>query len=191
MRRQLLIAAVFALAMTGPSTWAVDGASASIGEGARNNVLDTYRLAARWQWDRRWFEGSLCHVAPYWDVSAAMFENDVDAAAGDDAKSRLYLVAIAPVFRLQFRPLVARIAPFIDFAIGAGVVSETKLRTSDDSPRELGSHFQFEDRIVIGVRFGSRQQAEVALQRVHYSNLGVGGENDGLDTHLLMFAWHF
>ena len=184
--RRVLASALMCACVTLP-VCAVDGVSASYGEGARDNVLDAYRIAMQWDWDRRWLETSPIHLTGYWDLSGAMFENDADARAGDDSEEQLYAIAFAPVFRFHTDPIGA-VTPFVDLAIGVSGFSETELRTGD-SPRELGGHFQFEDRITIGARLGAN--AEVAFQRMHYSNLGLAGENDGIDTQLLTLRWHF
>jgi lipid A 3-O-deacylase len=168
---------------------AADGVSASFGQGARDNVLDAYRIAAQWDWDRDWFASAPVRITGYWDLSVAMFENDSEAQQPhDDSEERVYALAFAPTFRFQLRPIGA-VTPFVDLAVGVAALSETELRTSGSSPRELGGHFQFEDRITVGARLGAR--AEVSFQRMHYSNLGLGGENDGIDTQLLTVAWHF
>jgi lipid A 3-O-deacylase len=185
MRRELASALVCTCAAFPVS--GADGVSASFGQGARNNVLDAYRVAVQWTWQRSWLASAPVHLSGYWDLSVAMFENDADPPPGDDSEERVYALAFAPTFRFQTDPIGA-VTPFVDVAIGVAGLSETELRTGD-SPRELGGHFQFEDRVTIGARLGAN--AEIAFQRMHYSNLGFGGENDGIDTHLLTLAWHF
>jgi lipid A 3-O-deacylase len=189
MRRRLATSIACLSIATVPALGA-DGLSASFGEGARNNVLDAYRVGIQWNWDARWFASSLGWITGYWDVSVAMFDND-SGLPNDDADSRLYACAIAPAFRLQLKPFFGAVAPFLDVAIGAAAFSDTELQDSGSGARELGGHFQFEDRITFGARLGASQRAEVSLQRMHYSNLGISGENDGIDTHLLTLAWHF
>src|SRR5262245_48202336 len=149
---------------------AADGVSASLGQGARDNVLDAYRIALQWDWNREWFASAPIRIGGYWDLSVAMFENDSAAQPDDDSDERVYALALAPTFRLQTRPF-GTVVPFVDLAVGVAGLSATELRTSG-RPRELGGHFQFEDRITVGARLGAR--AEVAFQRMHYSNLGLG-----------------
>jgi len=173
-----------------PTATAADGVSASVGEGARDNVLDAYRGALQWVWARQWLANDLFRVVGYWDVSVASFEADDDAHRDHEGADRAFAIAAAPVWRIQLKQLGIA-APFAELAIGAAWLSETELATSGSAPRELGSSFQFEDRIAVGASFGRRGQLEISAQRFHYSNLGLGGENDGIDAHLLMIAWRF
>src|SRR5262245_51926097 len=84
MRRELA-SALLCACVTLPVS-AADGVSASFGQGARNNVLDAYRVGMQWDWQRQWLGSLPIHVSGYWDLSAVMFENDAAAPPGDDSE---------------------------------------------------------------------------------------------------------
>ncbi|WVM92338.1 acyloxyacyl hydrolase [Halopseudomonas pachastrellae] len=83
-------------------------------------------------------------------------------------------VTLTPVFTLSF-PGNGGVTPFIEGGIGAAVFTETNL----DDRRDLGSKFQFEDRIGAGMRFTSG--AELGLRYYHYSNAGIKQPNQGIN----------
>ena len=54
--------------------------------------------------------------------------------------------------------------------------------------RELGSSFQFEDRVGAGFRNGPH---DWNLRYIHYSNAGFEEPNDGLDLVMINYGYHF
>ncbi|MNJ81500.1 Lipid A deacylase PagL precursor [compost metagenome] len=50
---------------------------------------------------------------------------------------------------------------------------------------ELGSSFQFEDRIGFGLRFAGGH--EVGVRAIHYSNAGLQTPNDGVESYALHY----
>jgi lipid A 3-O-deacylase len=53
---------------------------------------------------------------------------------------------------------------------------------------DLGSSFQFEDRLGFGVRFADQ---EIGLRAVHYSNAGLKQPNDGSEAYTLHYRVSF
>jgi len=174
--------------------WGVDGVSLSGGTGARGQDHDAYRVGVRRAWGRRWLERDCCHVTGYWDLSLSFWHNDARPGSSlDDADDDLYAVALAPVLRLQFVPVVGPAAPFAELGVGAAYLSDDTFRSGERRSRQLGSHFQFENRGVLGLRFpaGAKRSFEIAYQRMHYSNLNLASDNQGIDVHLLMLGMQF
>ena len=62
--------------------------------------------------------------------------------------------------------------------------SNTKLESND-----LGSSFQFEDRIGAGLRFAGGH--EVGIRAIHYSNAGIKQPNDGVEAYSLHYRLNF
>ena len=171
-----------------PASWAQDGWSdlqIGVAGGRASESSNAWRLSIAKPWKRRWFEGKHAHLTGYWEASVARFENDVDHIPADDGTARLWNVAFAPVFRLQFTPggPNALIKPFLDLGAGVSFMSDREFRTGKLRSRPLGSFFQFEDRGAAGVKIG---RWEVAYQRMHYSNLNLASDNFGIDAHLLL-----
>ncbi len=50
----------------------------------------------------------------------------------------------------------------------------------------LGSSFQFEDRIGFGLRFAGGH--EVGIRATHYSNAGIKSPNDGIESYALHYT---
>ncbi len=53
---------------------------------------------------------------------------------------------------------------------------------------DLGSSFQFEDRLGFGLRFAGQ---EIGVRAIHYSNAGIKQPNDGAETYTLHYRTAF
>ena len=156
--------------------------------GSASEDATAWRLGVRRPWRHRWFTGGSAHLTGYWEASLAHFNNrSVTPETGVDATARLYNLALAPVWRLQFTLNDGRalVQPFLDLGVGISFVSNRSFRSNGSRNRELGSFFQFEDRGAVGARIG---HWEVAYQRMHYSNLNFASDNAGIDAHLLQIS---
>ena len=167
---------------------AVDGVS--IASGVGKGDMRTDRISLRWGWhDELWRRGAW-QLDAYWDLSVAHWR--VGAASNsalDQATNSAVALAIAPAARLTYARF-DRAQPYLDVGVGPAVLSTTTLRSGRTHSRSLGGRFQFEDRIVLGIRFGKRLRYETAYQYIHYSNANLASDNDGIDTQLLSFVVH-
>lgn len=160
----------------------------SVAGGSASESSAAWRLGVRRPWERRWFNGGSAHLTGYWEASVAHFNNSsTTPQPGVDATARLWNVALAPVWRLQFNLNNGRaiVQPFLDLGVGVSFVSNRSFRSTGRRNRELGSFFQFEDRGAVGARIGNW---EVAYQRMHFSNLNFASDNAGIDAHLLLIS---
>ena len=66
------------------------------------------------------------------------------------------------------------------------VLSDTRI-----ADKKLGQHFQFDDRLGLGVRFGHQKRHDVALSARHVSNAGLDNDNDGFDIFSLTYGYRF
>jgi lipid A 3-O-deacylase len=73
-----------------------------------------------------------------------------------------------------------RLRPFIEAGIGVAVFADTQIED-----RDLGSMFQFEDRLGVGLRFGRGHT--LGLRAIHYSNAGIKTPNDGVEVYSLYY----
>ena len=55
--------------------------------------------------------------------------------------------------------------------------------------RELGSAFNFEDRLGAGLKIGDTQR--VGARVIHYSNAGIKEPNDGIESFSLFYSHAF
>lgn len=167
--------------------------SASYGEGVRGQMHDAARVGLQHRWQSRWWQTSWGHLTGYWDLSLADFDaSHLEPSVTDRGASRIWALALAPVVRWQFEPLgTTTIAPFIELAVGVSYLSADRLRSGAQRSFPLGSHFQFEDRGVAGLRFGRTGRWELAYQWFHYSNLDLASANHGVDNQLIMLGYRF
>ena len=187
MRRALLATCVVVGLICNP-TLASAETKISLAAGSASDDATAWRLGVRRPWQRQWFTGGSAHLTGYWEASLAHFNNaSVTPETGVDATARLYNLALAPVWRLQFtlNDGNALVQPFLDLGVGISFVSNRSFRSNGSRNRELGSFFQFEDRGAVGARIGNW---EVAYQRMHYSNLNFASDNAGIDAHLLQIS---
>ena len=194
---------VFTLLLTG-SLWAGQGLQADPGaarwgltlaggEGALSQRHESWRIAGQRTWARRWWQQTHWHFTGYWDLGLTLWDaSGLSASPLDRGPRRLYALGLGPVVRWQFEPLGnSTIAPFLELGVGFALLSDSSLRSGKTRSLPLGSHWQFEDRGVAGVRFGQRGRFELAYQRMHHSNLNLASSNHGVDSHLLMLGYRF
>jgi lipid A 3-O-deacylase len=72
-----------------------------------------------------------------------------------------------------------------DIEAGIGVAAFASTELEDN---RLGSSFQFEDRIGVGLRFSGQ---EIGLRALHYSNAGIKQPNDGVEAYTLHYRMSF
>ena len=65
--------------------------------------------------------------------------------------------------------------------VGMALFSKTEVEE-----QKLGTAFQFEDRIGVGLRFNGGH--EVGIRATHYSNAGLSSTNDGVESYALHYT---
>jgi len=167
----LLVAAILALPLP-----AAAQRNVSFSWGQSTGGVDIYRLGLRKDFGVRWFEGKHGHLGGYFEGSAAYWDN-----GGEDDT----VFALSPVFSYSFQPLGSSgLSPFIEAGIGAAYVAKKVI-----DGRDLSSHFQFEDRIGLGV--ATRSGHRLSAHYFHYSNGGIKNPNDGIDIWLITYTVNF
>ena len=69
----------------------------------------------------------------------------------------------------------------MELGVGVAFFSGTEIENN-----KLGSAFQFEDRLGVGVRFAGGH--EVGIRATHYSNAGITSNNDGAESYALHYT---
>lgn len=156
-----------------PVALALDGVTVQIGESSENTT--TYRLGAQFEFGRTLWQsdGGGARLDGYWDAGVTRWSS-LDATS----------LSITPMFRLSFGTSDAGVTPFLEGGIGASYFTETDL---DD--RDLGSKFQFEDRLGAGLAFAGG--SEVGVRYYHYSNASIKQPNDGIDMAAVYYRMAF
>jgi lipid A 3-O-deacylase len=174
--RKLILTSLAALlaATTCGQTQATEIAGAI---GATSQGGMTYRLSLSENWRKEWFRTTTGRLTGYWDAGYTYW------AAGDKGSAG-HSVAFSPVFAYEFSTKNENITPFIEAGIGVAVFSSTHVGEQD-----LGSSFNFEDRIGFGVKLPDHQR--VGIRATHYSNAGISEPNDGIESYALYYSHGF
>ncbi|CRN08398.1 acyloxyacyl hydrolase [Pseudomonas fulva] len=134
----------------------------------------TYRAGLSFDWDKQWFETSVGHLTGYWDAGYTYWE-------GGDA-SGAHSLSFSPVFTYEFSGFTY--TPYIEAGIGIAAFSKTRV-----GDQRMGSSFNFEDRIGLGLKLPSEQK--VGIRAIHYSNAGIRQPNDGIESYSLFYSRGF
>src|SRR5690606_27108245 len=109
----------------------------------------------------------------YWDAAYSYWD-------GDETASN-HSLSFAPVFVYDFAGETVK--RYVEAGIRVALLSDTDLEDND-----LGSSFQFEDRLRVGLRLANQ---EVGLRAIHYSNAGIKEPNDGVESYSLHYRLSF
>lgn len=171
MKKLCVLAACAALSVAQMGAVQAADVSAAIGQSGDSTMV--YRLGTQWDWSSSWLQSDVGRLTGYWDLGYTYWD-------GDETSSN-HSLSFAPVFVYEFAGQHVR--PYIEAGIGVAAFSSTELEDND-----LGSSFQFEDRIGVGLRFSGQ---EVGLRAVHYSNAGLQNPNDGAEAYTLHYRLSF
>ena len=170
MKKILSLAAAAVLGLSSLSAQAVDF-TAAIGQSGDSTMV--YRLGAQWDWDKSWWQSSVGRLTGYWDAGYTYWD-------GDETSSN-HSLSFTPVFVYEFAGETVK--PYVEAGIGVAAFANTELEDNN-----LGSSFQFEDRIGLGLRFSGQ---EVGIRAIHYSNAGIKQPNDGVEAYTLHYRTSF
>lgn len=117
----------------------------------------------------------------YWEFSLNFWE------FGDPVRHESnFAFAISPVFSKEFARIYDKYPVKWEFGIGISLVEDTRFAGKD-----IGSHYQFEDRLGVIFEFGENLRESIALRYMHYSNGGLNDNNPGMDFANIAYTWHF
>ncbi len=153
---------------------AVQAADVTVAIGQTDDASMTYRLGTQFDFSESWLQSSVGRVTGYWDAGYTYWESG-NGSSGSNSLS------FAPVFVYEFAG--DSVKPFIEAGIGVAVFSETEV-----DGNKLGSAFQFEDRLGVGLRFAEQ---EVGLRAMHYSNASIKEPNEGVESYSLYYRHSF
>lgn len=168
MKKLLCLAAAAVVTLGQALTAQAADVSFSVGQTGDSTMV--YRLGLQSNWDASWWQTSVGRLTGYWDGAYSYWE-------GDETASN-HSLSFAPVFVYEFAG--DSVKPYIEAGIGVAAFSSTELEDND-----LGSSFQFEDRIGFGLRFAGGH--EIGVRATHYSNAGIKQPNDGVESYSLHY----
>ena len=117
----------------------------------------------------------------YWEVSLNFWE-----FGQDNQHETNYAVALSPVFSKQLDTLYDKYPLKFEFGMGVSLITDTCFAGKD-----IGSHYQFEDRLGLILEFGEELEESVAVRYMHYSNGGLHDDNAGLDFLNVSYGHEF
>lgn len=174
MKKVLACLALLALLSHAATAWAAP-LGVSLGLGQSNDGVDIYRLGLQKDFGATWFLSETGGLSGYFEGSAAFWEK-----GGEDNT----VFAATPVFTYSFNlKSHPAVHPYIEGGIGAAYVSKKVI-----DGRDLSSHFQFEDRLGVGIDIRGHK---LAAQFFHYSNGGIKNPNDGINIWLVSYSFAF
>ncbi|WP_372865776.1 acyloxyacyl hydrolase [Pseudomonas sp.] len=152
---------------------AAHAADVTFAVGSTDESTMIYRVGAQFDFNHRWMDSATGHLGGYWDAGYTYWEGDKTA--------NNHSLSFSPVFVYEFSGVNVR--PYIEAGVGVAFFSHTELEGSN-----LGSSFQFEDRLGLGLRFAAQ---EVGLRVLHYSNAGLKEPNNGIEAYTLHYRLSF
>tara|TARA_R110000868_G_scaffold103314_1_gene284578 strand:- start:1121 stop:1636 length:516 start_codon:yes stop_codon:yes gene_type:complete len=171
MRKIVSLVAFAAFACGSVST--VQAMDMTVAIGQTGDSTMTYRLGTQFDFNQSWFASDVGRLTGYWDAAYTYWDGDKTASN--------HSLSFSPVFVYEFAG--ERFKPYVEAGIGLAAFSSTELESND-----LGSSFQFEDRLGFGVRFADQ---EVGVRAMHYSNAGIKQPNDGVESYSLHYRLSF
>ena len=94
-------------------------------------------------------------------------------------------IALSPVLTRQFATFDDK-ALFWEFGIGVSFLDKKRFAGKD-----LGSYYQFEDRLGLTLALDPAKKRSISLRYFHYSNGGLEKPNPGIDFINMSYAWRF
>ncbi|SFJ21914.1 lipid A 3-O-deacylase [Pseudomonas guineae] len=170
--RKIVSVVAFAALAWGPVS-AVQAMDLSVAVGQTGDSTMTYRLGTQFDFQQSWFASDVGRLTGYWDAAYTYWDGDQTASN--------HSLSLSPVLVYEFAG--ERFKPYLEAGIGIAAFSSTELEDND-----LGSSFQFEDRIGFGVRFADQ---EVGVRALHYSNAGLKQPNDGVESYSVHYRLSF
>ncbi|MEX6501731.1 acyloxyacyl hydrolase [Pseudomonas zhanjiangensis] len=170
MNKLVSLAALAALSLGAVAAQAAD---VTFAVGSTDESTMVYRLGIQSDFGRRWMDSSTGHLGGYWDTGYTYWEGDKTASN--------HSLSFSPVFVYEFGG--GNLRPYVEAGVGLAFFSSTELEGS-----KLGSSFQFEDRLGVGLRFADQ---EIGLRAMHYSNAGLKEPNNGIESYTLHYRMSF
>lgn len=175
------IGTILLLFMFSGNAMAMNGLSIIAGAGEESTAR--YGISLKRDWEKKWFAEKDWYLSGYWEGGVGNWKGD-EGSTGNDS---ITTVSLTPVFRLQpQRPGENGILPYIDFAVGIYILSDTTI-----GDRNLSTSFQFGSQIGVGFRFGKKQEFEIGYLFEHLSNASIKKPNPGINFLLLRLGYRF
>ena len=148
--------------------------SISFGLGKNKFKHNIFKLGLQREFSSNIYENELGHLSGFYDLSFNQWNY---------SDSSIYGLAFSPVFEYYFNTNIKGFTPFIHIGIGATYITKTLTHNSN-----FTTHFQFEDRVGIGIL---SKKYKLNFDYFHYSNGSIKKPNDGMDMILISYIYLF
>ena len=173
-----ILTSIIFICMVQQASYAADSTSLEFGTGNHTKVV---RLAAQWNWERKWWASNGNHISGYWDFSIAGWRgNHYRGVPGEE--QIIASIGITPVFRWQNDSLRGA---YFEAGIGAHLMSDVY----NNNGRRFSTAFQFGDHIGVGYVFPSRLDVGIKFQ--HFSNASIKKPNPGVNLLIVRASYPF
>ena len=125
-----------------------------------------------------WLEGECWELSPFLTGGLTFWDDD-------DSSDSVWGVLAAFGLRLAYTGFDS-VRPYLSLNGGPSYVSQ-----KDFIGRDLGGHFLFNSRAMLGLKFGSDFQHNIGLHGSHYSNGHTQSENDGYNYLGAIYGYSF
>ncbi len=200
MRMCHVVAGIFLLGISSITTaldFQPDGVAISYGQyhpvvKNRDADFNKYRLSVIWDIKKGFYQSDSIQLDSYFEVAGSRWKSQLSKAdsPSPDGKGNINVFSFSPILRLTSNGSVwGGVSPFLDMGAGAAWLSEVDLEKKKKSPINMGGHWQFELRLMPGIRFGDSNQFELSYGWYHYSNAHINSQNESIDFQVLTFGY--
>lgn len=155
---------------------------------------DRHSMAVDLYWQQTWspwLEGGGFALSPITGVGALLW-TDLDGndyfwvEKGKIGKGADTVWGVFGMLGLKLTYTGEHLQPFVAISSGPSYVSENEF-----VERDMGGHFIFNNRVMLGFSFGKNFRHEVSFQFAHFSNAGIYKHNRGLNTFSMAYGFTF
>ncbi|GLK89257.1 acyloxyacyl hydrolase [Pseudomonas turukhanskensis] len=168
-----LISLAAAAALSLGMSLSAHAADVTVAIGQTGESTMVYRLGTQFDFGTSWLQSDVGRLTGYWDAGYTYWDGD--------SSSSNHSISFSPVFVYEFAG--ENVRPYIEAGVGVALFANTEVENN-----KLGTAFQFEDRLGVGLRFADQ---EVGIRAVHYSNAGISSTNDGVEAYTIHYRFAF
>lgn len=170
----LALALLAGLVLSGPAAFAEWSFNFAGGRG--NNDSTTYDPYVQYTFNP-WVSGDSFELTPFVTGGMTFWEEN-------DTSDSVWGVLASLGLRLSYT--AASVRPYLALNAGPSYISQKHF-----VGRDLGGHFIFNTRVMLGLTFGQDFRHNFSIHGTHYSNAHTQSENDGLNTFGLAYGYSF
>ena len=178
MRNYLFIRALLFVSTLTSSISHADSLSYSLDYIKGEGDVDGLKIAI--QYHTKYLEEYHENLHLYFESSINFWEYGLD-----DNYDTNFVLSLSPVFQYQISCLLGN-KVYVEAGIGMSFLDDTLF-----AGKNVSTHYQFEDRLGILIKFGEAEKQQVSLRYFHYSNGGVKKPNPGLDFIAFSYMRYF